>query len=248
MICTLDVETINISQGIQIPFAISFAYKKNNITHCNHYLIDHQLLLTNTNSAILKMWTEFYCHLKSLNLSKRLVIYSHNFGSFDGYFIAPSLYNYAESHKLVNMLIDDKNKFISVTYNYSVLRDVNSMEQQLSKDGVSEEEALKSEKYKWTFLDSCRLFPSSLENLCKMFNVKGKISKYNPEWNGISLLSNNVELEKFIEYSKQDSICLLEALLKAQEVYQHEYDVNITKAVSTPSLSLLIFRKKFLKV
>lgn len=79
-----------------------------------------------------------------------------------------------------------------------------------------------------------------------MYNVPGKFTKYKPEINNISLLQNETELKVFLEYSMRDSICLLEALLKAQQIYLSEYEINITKAVSTPSLSLLIFRKKFL--
>ena len=81
-------------------------------------------------------------------MAKRIFIYSHNFGAFDGYFITPSLYKYAESHKSVTMLIDDKNKFIAATYIYSILKDVKTIEEEISKEGISEEEALKSEKYK----------------------------------------------------------------------------------------------------
>ena len=40
------------------------------------------------------MWETFYNKLKNLNLESDLKIYSHNLGSFDGYFIISSLYNY----------------------------------------------------------------------------------------------------------------------------------------------------------
>lgn len=55
-------------------------------------------------------------------------------------------------------------------------------------------------------------------------------------------------LNEFIEYSKQDSLALLKALLTAREIYHKEYEVDITKVVSASSLSLLIFRTKFLQV
>ena len=73
-----------------------------------------------------------------------------------------------------------------------------------------------------------------------MYNVKGKLSKYNKDWNNVKLFEDQVELNNFLEYSKQDSISLLQALLKAQKLYLNDYEIDITKAVSTPSLSLLI--------
>ena len=75
-----------------------------------------------------------------------------------------------------------------------------------------------------------------------MYNVKGKLSKYNKDWNNVKLFEDQVELNNFLEYSKQDSISLLQALLSAQKLYLNDYELDITKAVSTPSLSLLIFR------
>jgi hypothetical protein len=44
----------------------------------------------------------------------------------------------------------------------------------------------------------------------------------------------------------QDSEALLNALLKAQELYFEDYKVDITTILSAPSLSLKIFRSKFL--
>jgi hypothetical protein len=41
------------------------------------------------------------------------------------------------------------------------------------------------------------------------------------------LFENQVLLNQFIEYSKQDSICLLKALTKAQNIYIEEHKVDI---------------------
>jgi hypothetical protein len=48
-----------------------------------------------------------------------------------------------------------------------------------------------------------------------------------PEFNKISLFKNSELLEQFIEYSKQDSICLLKALTKAQDIYINEHQVDL---------------------
>lgn len=121
-------------------------------------------------------------------------------------------------------------------------------EEEAVKQGMSEEDLLKKSIYTWTFLDSARLFPSSLNDLCKMYEVEGKATEYKQEWNDISLLDNKEELEIFTQYSKQDSISLLLALLKARKIYLTDFDVDITKVVSAPSLSLLIFRHKYLEL
>jgi hypothetical protein len=61
-----------------------------------------------------------------------------------------------------------------------------------------------------------------------MFNVIGKFTKYNPLFNEISLFKNVKLLNSFIEYSKQDSISLLNALIKAQSIYIINYKIDIT--------------------
>jgi hypothetical protein len=43
----------------------------------------------------------------------------------------------------------------------------------------------------------------------------------------MSLFENKTLLNNFIEYSKQDSISLLNALMKAQDIYVIEYNVDI---------------------
>jgi hypothetical protein len=63
--------------------------------------------------------------------------------------------------------------------------------------------------------------------LCNLFKVEGKLHSYNPLFNKLSLFENNNLLNSFIEYSKQDSISLLKALIKAQDIYINEYNVDI---------------------
>ena len=97
------------------------------------------------------------------------------------------------------------------------------------------------------FRDSFRIFPISLKNLCKNFEVEGKFSDYNIEFNNITLLDKPKFLEQFKEYSLQDSLSLYKALFKAQEIYHSKYNIDITTAYSTSNLSLKIFRTHFLK-
>jgi hypothetical protein len=77
------------------------------------------------------------------------------------------------------------------------------------------------------FKDSLRIFDVSLNNLCKNFNVEGKLHNYDPDYNKPSLFKNNDKLKKFINYGLQDSQSLLKALIKAQQIYIKEYGVDI---------------------
>jgi hypothetical protein len=55
-------------------------------------------------------------------------------------------------------------------------------------------------------------------------------------------------LDKFKEYSIQDSVCLYKALEYAQQIYILDHGVDITTIYSTSTLSLKIFRTNFLEV
>lgn len=56
--------------------------------------------------------------MDSLKLGKIMIIFTHNLGAFDGYFILPSLYSICENPRDVNLLIDDKSKFITISYSF----------------------------------------------------------------------------------------------------------------------------------
>jgi hypothetical protein len=146
----------------------------------------------------------------------------HNLGSFDGLFIYKALSKYfSKTPDKVSTIIDDKNKFIQITLNCG------------------------DNKIVWK--DSYRIFPVSLEELCKVFKVSGKTSKYDPRFNTIDLVNNVDLLTLFKEYSLQDSVYLYHALNNAQAIYSRDYSVDITSILSSSSLSLKIFRQIFLE-
>jgi hypothetical protein len=139
--------------------------------------------------------------LNNLKLNK-CVIFSHNLGSFDGYFIFKGLLELPNIDlDKINSIIDDFHKFINIDI---VFKDT-----------------------KFIFKDSLRIFPISLQDLCKIFEVKGKLHPYNLEFNKITLFENEDLLNQFIQYAKQDSISLLQALLKAQNIYIDKHKVDI---------------------
>lgn len=219
---TMDIETMELPKfgNIQIPVAISTAYKGGS----KIFIIDSTILNSDDlhiiDKAVNVMWKDYMDFmLTKPNLFK--YIFVHNLGSFDGLFLYKGLINIVNPD-YVNTIIDDHNKFINITY---------------SNGAIS---------FEWK--DSLRMYPVSLSNLCKVFGVKGKIGLYNLEYNNLNLFSNSVLLKEFKDYSLQDSIGLRNALIKAQELYLRDYNVDICKMYSTSTLSLRILRQKFLKV
>lgn len=97
------------------------------------------------------------------------------------------------------------------------------------------------------FKDSLRIFGVSLNELCKVFNVKGKLFKYDPNFNNLNIFKDRLLINKLRDYAMQDSVILYRALKQAQNLYIKMYNVDITSIVSTSSLSMSIFRKSFLK-
>jgi hypothetical protein len=103
----LDIETISI-KGQLYPYAIGIAYLKQD-KFCEKYLyldLDSSKTLEDRSSELLKRACE-YIDLKL----KGYTIYTHNLGSFDGYFILKPFLNYFGPYKL---LIDTSHTIISI--------------------------------------------------------------------------------------------------------------------------------------
>lgn len=219
LLATIDLETIELNNN-QIPISISFSYLLDGKILTIFELIDYSLLLKDPENAVRLIWLNMMNKINDLNLHN-CVIFTHNLGSFDGYFIFKGLLELPKVDlNKVNSIIDDLHKFVGIDIVWK--------------------------NTKLIFKDSFRIFPISLQELCKTFEVEGKLSSYNPDFNKISLFKDADLLEQFIEYSKHDSICLLKALTKAQDIYIDEHQVDLTTIWSTSTLSLKIFRLKFL--
>jgi hypothetical protein len=226
IIGAMDIETMDLN-GIQKPILISFACKDltNGEIKTILNVVDKQLLKTNIELAIKELWISFFESLTSLIKElkhKKIVIYMHNLGSFDGYFLFPGLLQFYAPEQ-VESLIDKDNNFIQIALN--------------DKD-VS---------YIWK--DSFRLFPISLKELAKTFKSEyNKLHDYNPNYNTINLFNdeNKNDFNQFLEYSLFDSLALLDSMLNAQSIYIEKYNVDIGTVFSTSTLSLKIFRSNFL--
>lgn len=191
-----------------------------NVNESKLFLIDKDLITKDLDTAVSKLWEDYWNFILK-NSQHFKCIFVHNLGSFDGYFIYKALSKILDPEAL-NTIIDDQNKFIQITVNYNDVKII------------------------WK--DSYRIFPLSLNDLCTNFNVDGKSSKYNLEYNNLDLFNKTELLEEFKKYSLQDSVSLLKALVNAQAIYTSSYNIDITDSgvLSTSSLSLKIFRTHFL--
>lgn len=221
---TMDIETIDF-KGTQIPIAISLAYYDSNKVKTKLFLIKPSLFKSNHEKAIDLLWKEYFDFI-SENSYLFNNIFVHNLGSFDGLFLYKALSNYSNKPEMVSTIIDDSNKFIQISLNLSLKNK-------------------KLSNINWK--DSYRLFSVSLNDLCSVFKVDGKTSKYDPRFNNLDLFDNPELLKEFKAYSLQDALALYQALEKAQEIYLRDFSVDIVKSLSSSSLSLKIFRTLFLK-
>jgi hypothetical protein len=70
----------------------------------------------------------------------------------------------------------------------------------IDKDKKFIQISLKQDSQTILFKDSLRIFDVSLKDLCKNFNVEGKLHSYDFDYNKPSLFKNIDKLKTFIEY------------------------------------------------
>lgn len=215
----MDIETVSIN-GQQVPILIGLAARSEGVDHVEQFLVDRDLMVADSRireGALKELWSRFAGRLVQLaqELNVR-TIFAHKRvrdGAFDGYFIYKGLLSVGEHVSTATACaMDDKNKFVYITYGQLV------------------------------FIDSARIFPVSLEELCSLFNVPGKFGSYNQEFNQVAVLSSDKQLGELLSYNKQDCLALHGAMFAAQTLYIDKYSVDITSIVSTSSLAMKIYR------
>lgn len=155
---TMDLETININ-GNQHPICIS---SYNGITNENRlFMVDIKLLKTDLNKAINNLFRSYFEYIKVDDFPN--IIFIHNLGSFDGYFLYKYLLEY--DYINTNCLIDKANEFIEINYSY-----------ELNKPSLKNKDKTVNKNIKISFRDSFRIFPVGLDKLCGNFGVDGKFS------------------------------------------------------------------------
>jgi hypothetical protein len=206
-----------------VVIAISSCGFNNGVLENKIFLIDLNLLLTDYELATKELWSKYFNYLKNIianniSIEDKLVIFAHNLGNFDGYFLYRGLMSCYHPDK-VTSIIDDSNTFISIS--------CNALGELIE------------------FKDSLRIFPMSLNNLCEMFAVEGKLTSYNSMFTKLEFFNKPKLLQEFINYSLQDAKSLFEALLNAKNLYFTKFGVDIESVYSTATLSLKIYRTKF---
>ena len=167
-------------------------------------------LRTNINMimAMNTLWSNVFKYIISNHKFK--TIFVHNLAE-SGLYIYKYLFQ-SFSKSSISCIIDNDNKFITITW--------------------------KIHSRTITWLDSNRIFPVNIVDLCKIFEVKIclmnpiSIDKLYREHNWIYQAEAVEECQSFYQ-----------ALIKAQAQYLTNYSIDITKVVSTSSLSLQIYRK-----
>lgn len=142
-------------------------------------------------------------------------IFVHNLAE-NGVYIYKYLFQ-SFSRTSITSIIDNDNKFITITW--------------------------KIQSRTITWLDSNRIFPVTVVDLCNIFEVK--MSLMNPITQDMIYSSKNWILQAD---AVNEGISLYNALIKAQTQYLDIYAIDITKVVSTSNLSLQIYRKHFMTV
>lgn len=113
---------------------------------------------------------------------EKITVFAHNLGEFDGYFLFKGLLNQYNPEN-VTSIIDHSNSFISITLNDSIT-------------------------IEWK--DSIRIFPMSLDQLCGLFVVTGKLIPYDIRFNDISFFNNHNLLIIFKKYTGFNTLSLQE--------------------------------------
>lgn len=222
-IFTFDLETIYLDKiNAEFPIAISSCGYYNGVISEKLFLIDKNLLLIDHEEGLKQLWSQYFKYLEDiisndLSIKDHLTIFAHNLGDFDGYFLYNGLLKHYKPNN-VTSIIDESNTFICI--------------QHIGFPDL-------------VFKDSLRIFPMSLDKLCKMFNSEGKITKYNDKFRDINFFDDENLLKEFKLYCKQDSRALLDALTIAQTIYFDKYKVDIESIYSTATLSLKIYRTNF---
>jgi len=221
-IAAMDIETIDYA-GNQIPVFLSCAYidnKNRRKVKVFNSLIDPLQLNLNSNKAVENLWKDFFKNIQTY-LIHNTVVFMHNLGKFDGYLIFNAILKYNLIHyKNINCLIDKQHKFIQIKAKFNNINII------------------------WK--DSMRIFPTSLENLCTVFETENtKLGKYRKKFNSIELFNNPTLLKEFLAYAKSDPIALLNVMLNAQKIYFKNYNIDIASILSASTLSLKIYRTRF---
>ena len=160
-VSTVDIETVDI-KGKQLPVLISHFHPKHGIK-----LFEINLKYFKNRESERGIKVMFNRYFKNLEKEEINLVFAHNLGGFDGYYLFKYLYYYSENKNLIKVLIDDSNKFIKIGQNMEFKeKDSKGKEKKVIKEVLA-------------FKDSMRLLGGvSLNTLCKIYGVQQKLCEY----------------------------------------------------------------------
>lgn len=218
-----DMETIIVNQ-VHFPYAVGLMLlrpgkKINDIMIDTYFSEDYKILFSQFEDRSTKVLNDFVLRILTIvrQEKKPLTIYFHNLSRFDGILLLKHLAYHHRIYELKTLMRNNRVYEISL---YS------------------------GKRMLFRVRDSLNLLPGSLaslsQNLCPELGVKGNIDHNN-------LSMTNIESQKdiLLEYMKQDILLLGGIMLKAQEIYWKQFQVDIESKITLASLALSIFRLKY---
>jgi hypothetical protein len=145
-------------------------------------------------------------------------VYAHNGGSFDHLFWLAWLKRNLDEYSFEVVPVQSSIQKITVT---------RRQDENLNKR--------KKAKCSWTFLDSMKLFPSSLDKMLQTFKLEGKVRHD---------LSMHESDPRWSIYLRQDCVGLYEALVQFHELIENRLGGEV--GMTAPSTAMKLFRRRFL--
>jgi hypothetical protein len=231
---TMDIETLLVNNK-HIPYLLT-AFNGT----------DYVTSFGNNQSELFSQFINGLFNFNFLNRSTKLIVYAHNLSGFDGIFLLKQLLPFGKVEPLIH-----NGKLISIKLKTS--------------SGLYKGKTI-------IFKDSMLLLPLSLRLLCNAFNISipkgyfpfkltnifytGVLPKFY-YWTGISvniyesiLKDHKNKIWSFkdesIKYCKLDCKCLHEILTQFNELIFNNFQINIHKTLTLPSLAMRIYKTHYM--
>lgn len=163
-----------------------------------------------------KIIEEFLQHIIMISLNKKIKIYMHNLGSFDGYFIIRAIKNIKDINLTKVNVIIRHNSFYKISIGNI------------------------------TFLDSYKILPEKLDNLCIKFGLSQHKNIIDHEEINVNTIKKNYALIK--KYIEKDVTSLHTIITEFRKEVLSEYpQLDVFNYTTLSSISYSMFRNYYMK-
>ena len=160
---------------------------------------------------------DYIISLKLPDRCKHFVIFAHNLGSFDGYFILESLIKrVGVSVDDIKLIMDDSNSIVELKFD------------------------------KLIFRDSYRIFPTSLAKLATICNLQFEKLPFTHNVE-LKDLDNSIFQDESYNYLRNDVDLLFGIIEHFKAHLMETYQIRLRDLYSTSNMAFKVFRTKFLK-